>query len=994
MYAETADTASLIAYLRHARGWLRCMALLVTVTFAMLILAPTAAAAREEYERSQQDAALATSDESELARTLQRIEVRLAHLVKKLAKRLDAVQDADDLAALRKKIERLDARIDKRFGKIEQHLLERDLPVVILERHRKMVATYRTELAALSSNLEAAAQESDIGARTEMLERVRARLAGKKHKRSQQPFDPNELPTRTLRPDADNKPRTAPEAFRQSGLFDTPFVKLAAVDGYLLDGLPGADDPAYRAASDEVVLTPAIVAKAAELGNDPVAIYHWVRNRIEWQPGWGAVQDAQLTLQAGRGNAMDISGLLIALLRAAGIPARYAHGTIEVSEAQFRNWAGGFDSINAATNYAASGGIPITTVSSGGRIAKVRLEHVWVQAAVDFHPSRGAKNRAADAWVSLDPSFKQYEFSEGLDAIAIAGIDPEQLAQSFLDSGTVDEDQGWVSGFDSAVLADAQQQAQSRLEHYIAENLDDPTVGDVIGGRRTIVQEFPVLPSALANRVVAVGATYDRVPHSLQQRVSWSLGTSDTPVSFPWARVNNRKVTLSFRPATDADEQTLQSLLPEGEVTDPNQLPRSIPAYLIEVVPELKLDGEVVAAAAPMTLGEDLNLVTRVTYPTTSVPAHTQTVVAGSFLVVNAVAANVAVPVLEALRTRLEATRDVLETLDPAQYATLTREDLLGDLFQAGSLGYFAQLIGLAHIAGLQSGGQFRLGAGLGTIGYEPDVSYLFGIPRAIEPGGVALDTPMHMISAVDGTDVERQRQFNLQLGLLSSALEHTVPEQMFGTEEQPADAISTVRALQKANAQGQRIYHVTPENMNTTLPNIGHDAATMDEIRMALTVGREVITHTAAVSVPGWSGAGYVIIDPQTGVGAWKIGGGVNGGYQFLPGQNILDLLRTLVETFLETTDSFVLQQVKKYRSYLENVRQVSIIVEYCDVGMSVVAISSIALATIGFSFLVFSVAALGGLVGFILAFLVIELMLWTLGNLFDGWIAACRRR
>lgn len=32
----------------------------------------------------------------------------------------------------------------------------------------------------------------------------------------------------------------------------------------------------------------------------------------------------------------------------------------------------------------------------------------------------------------------------------------------------------------------------------------------------------------------------------------------------------------------------LQSLLPEGEITDLSQLPGSIPAYLIRVVPELK----------------------------------------------------------------------------------------------------------------------------------------------------------------------------------------------------------------------------------------------------------------------------------------------------------------------------------------------------------------------------------------------------------------------
>jgi hypothetical protein len=38
-------------------------------------------------------------------------------------------------------------------------------------------------------------------------------------------------------------------------------------------------------------------------------------------------------------------------------------------------------------------------------------------------------------------------------------------------------------------------------------------------------------------------------------------------------------------------------------------------------------------------------------------------------------------------------------------------------------------------------------------------------------------------------------------------------------------------------------------------------------------------------VSVPGWSGAGYIILDPETGSGAFKIGGGQNGGLLFIVG-------------------------------------------------------------------------------------------------------------
>ncbi len=124
-----------------------------------------------------------------------------------------------------------------------------------------------------------------------------------------------------------------------------------------------------------------------------------------------------------------------------------------------------------------------------------------------------------------------------------------------------------------------------------------------------------------------------------------------------------------------------------------------------------------------------------------------------------------------------------------------------------------------------------------------------------------------------------------MQVGLLSSALEHATPEQMFSTETEPANAISAVKALSKANALGQRIYHLTRANMAETLPNLNLHFETEQEIQQALLAGKEVIAHTDNVSVPGWSGAGYVIFDPSGGGGAYKIAGGANGAYSFLLG-------------------------------------------------------------------------------------------------------------
>ena len=88
------------------------------------------------------------------------------------------------------------------------------------------------------------------------------------------------------------------------------------------------------------------------------------------------------------------------------------------------------------------------------------------------------------------------------------------------------------------------------------------------------------------------------------------------------------------------------------------------------------------------------------------------------------------------------------------------------------------------------------------------------------------------------------------------------------------------MKAMAKASSAGQRIYRITHANQATVLPLIQHDASTLNEIRSALAAGRVVITHTNSVSVLGWTGAGYVLLEPDIGSAAWKISGGANGGF------------------------------------------------------------------------------------------------------------------
>ena len=57
------------------------------------------------------------------------------------------------------------------------------------------------------------------------------------------------------------------------------------------------------------------------------AIYNYVRDQISYSFYYDTRYGALGTLHAKTGNCVDQAHLVIALYRAAGLPARYAHGT-------------------------------------------------------------------------------------------------------------------------------------------------------------------------------------------------------------------------------------------------------------------------------------------------------------------------------------------------------------------------------------------------------------------------------------------------------------------------------------------------------------------------------------------------------------------------------------------------------------------------------------------------------------------------------------------
>jgi Transglutaminase-like superfamily len=851
-------------------------------------------AVKQDKAAGRQQQATAAGPEERFAKTVEGLREALADA------KLDTESKKQRLKAGKAEIEALDPEIRKQFKETEKRLKDANLPAAILARHYRFVKHYDDNLAELKGNIGRVEKAKDKKEAEAEIEKTRLHLEKVKAPSRHQKLDPNNLPHRQPKA-VKREPRMKKEEFERdlkknkNAWRNEKRVMVAAAGS--LTGLLPPDD---LAETIEVQLTHDIRAKALELGNSPVKIYEWVRNNIEFVPTWGSIQGAQMTLLTKQGNVFDTASLLIALLRAAGIHAHYVTGTIELPIDKVMNWAGGFTDPMSALDFFSSGGVPTKGLVVGGKIVAARMEHVWVEACINYIPSRGAKhvNGKEDTWISLDPSYKQYTYTNGIDIKNAVPFDAEAFITQIQSTATVNETAGYVTGVNSLLVQQTMQDYQAQVQNYIQQNYPNATVEDVLGKKEVVKQEYPYLLGTLPYRTAVKGATFAAIPNSLQQKLTFNVKREDTvdlsaydpdapapvdnslSITKTYAELAGKKITLSYSPATSQDEAVINSYLPkphaDGSPIQPSELPSQLPAYLINVKPELRIDGQVVATGEPVGLGG-----TNIFTMTFSSPAY------GSDQVVNYIDAGVYQAIglnlgrisqdqLTAMKVKLEATKTKLQNQD---FTNLTKDDLVGDLLYATAMTYHAELGTMNYISARMMGVN-RITLPSETIfATKLKVMMFFGIPRWVQAGGLNMDADylMQVVKPKDG-NADTARQYMLSSGMTSSSLEASVPEQLFSTPDNPAEGVCTVKALKIANDQGIPIYTVNQQNIATVMPQLQIDQQTKDEIANAVNAGKVVTVSKTNINFNGWVGCGYIITNPDTGAGAYMISGGTNG--------------------------------------------------------------------------------------------------------------------
>jgi transglutaminase-like putative cysteine protease len=801
-----------------------------------------------------------------------------------------------------------DRKVRDQFAATEQKLRQANLPAEILERHTEAVRSYDAKHQELDAELtEAEDAHGRISDPWNFQDRAPDQARLRHHLRkagelldkyapkpTHRPLDPHKLPSRPAEPRwkaPQTSARILPTYARPGSPWlaaqdelDPAYVTHVAATGDALvaqvlpktSGLSATPTAADLAPTEDVQITQEIRDLAVELNNDPVKIYEYVRNTIDFEPTWGSIKGSVLTLWEKSGNAFDTASLLIALCRAANIPARYVLGTIQVPAAQAQNWVGGVATAQIAAAILASGGVP-----TAYNATHVTLEHVWVEAYVPFAHYRGIPlGQTGKTWIPLDPSFKQYTYTQGLDVPAIVGFDVDAFIQQAQVGATIDPVTGSATHLNQAFIESETTRLRQLLQTHIETTLPNATLLDITGGRVIAKLNLGLLPASLPYRAVATTADAVALSDALRHHVTIALLdefglTQVATVTRSLPQVATQKITISYGPASDADRATLESLA--------SQQATSIPAYLLRLMPEVRVDETLVATAESIGMGQHQVIVVTLEGPNQAPDQMRHERSAGDYSLVSLDLGISAGRRLAESHTKLERTKARIAQRD---LLGLTKHNTLGELVFASAESYWAALALVARVsAGLRHTTIVRLPSeGLSVSAVEVD--YLFGLPISARAGGFAMDVARTVLGAFSSVgDKELERAFSLSIGIASSYLEGEIYEQLF---QRPGKGVSAARILQAANQQGIPVYRITQENLSAFVPLLTISAEVRGDIQNAVAAGKVVHVPQKDVAIGGWTGIGYFVVDPMSGAGAFLITGGLAGG-SLIPEEDFL---------------------------------------------------------------------------------------------------------
>ncbi len=633
--------------------------------------------------------------------------------------------------------------------------------------------------------------------------------------------------------------------------------------------LPKTPVDADLAETPETGLTQEIKDLADSL-KTPVKIYEYVRNNIDFEPYYGSRKGAAGTLNQMTGNDYDQASLLIAMLRYKSIPSRYVKGTVEVPIEKVKSLTGA-QTPEAAVKVLGSLGIPTVSVVSGGAIVAARFEHIWTEAYVPYENYRGAgEMKGKKIWVPLDPGFKQYSSEAGLDIKEIAGVADQQI----LDAFKINADKSIYGDTLTNVNTDSMSTfingVTEDLQKYIEDNnLGNTDIKQLTGGKKIKPEKLGLLPLTLPYKTVTVLSEANSIPDADSEKIGFSIkgndpfnlnftGADDFNIQFRAVELYGKRITLSWSPATQEDINIINSY---GGIF-------KTPAYMIQLKPQVKADGKVIAEGKAAGFGNRQEFTIAMGHAGRPVENAINPVTSGGFYSISFDYGRIDVKELSSVRERISAVKDT------ATEADIYTDEVMGEILNSVGKAYFGQLDALSSAIANASKVSAVRQVSEAMTGYQPKVKYMFNIPVEVAGGSFFIDVD-HDVYGVSSFEGKKQSEtgYMLNTGVLGSAMEHGIYEQIF-----QIPSVSSIKILTEASSRHIPVYTLCEDNIDR-LNEISVSNSVKTDITNAVGSGKIVTIPQKELRYYDWQGTGYIVSDPETGTAAYMISGGLAGG-------------------------------------------------------------------------------------------------------------------
>lgn len=453
----------------------------------------------------------------------------------------------------------------------------------------------------------------------------------------------------------------------------------------------------------------------------------------------------------------------------------------------------------------------------------------------------------------------------GIDLQAAVSFDAQAFANQLESTATINETEGFVANVNTTFIETTSTNLQTQIQGYLDANLPNATVEDLIDAKVIIAQDVPFLYATLPYKTVVAITPVSVLSDSQRHKIAFEVITeafsgADFIFTASFSELVGKRVTLSYVPATTSDQQTVDSF---GGLYE-------TPPYLIQVKPQLKVEGVVKAEGAAVGMGVTQSFKMEFTLPNIGTDQVQNNITGGGLYAVGLVPDRLQNDYSAVLQQRAQTLRDFV-----TGGGDRSSDKGLGEQLYLSAMTYFWEVDQMADALASQADMIYAKQPGEGVFALSLSVLNLFGVPSSVSVTGVNIDVDRAVYIALSKLgDSQIVRDFVSALGSDSSALEHAIIEQVYGV-----NGISAVKAIQLANFQGLRTYNVTSSNLSSVLPILQVSNAIKTDIQNAVNAGKEVIIPEGELQVEAWTGVGYIISDPVTGAAGYLISGGFAGG-------------------------------------------------------------------------------------------------------------------